>query len=426
MEIELMHPADKICQVMKRVYDRGLTSLTGGNLSIMDEEGVMWVTPSGIDKGTLTREDIVKVFSDGSWEGKHKPTSEYRIHKRIYEVCPEMKAVVHAHAPGLVTMSILYEKPDPWILADSCIAFKKTGLARYATPGTMDLVESVEEEFSKGHDFAVLKNHAAFAGSRIGLEDAFCRFEQMEFLARIQCITRWLGKMTQLEEKDISLLTESQESAETFIPEYHSSKERELRRELKAFVRRSYEKALFTGMCGTMSLKLDEKRFLISPRYKDNGRIEEEDFVLIEDGCAETGKEPSVDWRIHQAIYKKNPGLNCIMFGTPVYSSAYAVSQVDFPLEIAPEVYGVLRGFQKMTVEEYADPDRAAEILTEKNPFALIQNKGVLVAGPTVTLTFDKMEVAESSAWSLVMAAMYGDAIHPLTMEQLKLTDIHD
>ena len=83
MNRQTMHPAEQICTVMKRIYARQLTTLSGGNLSILDEEGIMWVSPSGIDKSSLTPKDVVQVLPDGSYIGHHKPTSEYLIHREI-------------------------------------------------------------------------------------------------------------------------------------------------------------------------------------------------------------------------------------------------------------------------------------------------------------------------------------------------------
>lgn len=165
MNPKTMHPADQISVIMKRLYDQDLTTLTGGNLSIMDNDGVMWVSPSGIDKATLTRDDMVPVFPDGTSKGRYKPTSEYRIHHTILREFPEMKAVLHAHPPALVTMSILYDTPDTSLTAVAYEAVGKPGLVEYATPGSMELVDCAIDGFKKGHDANVLKNHAVFLGS---------------------------------------------------------------------------------------------------------------------------------------------------------------------------------------------------------------------------------------------------------------------
>ena len=69
MNFEMLHPADQIVMIMNRIYSYGMTTTSGGNLSIMDEEGVMWISPSSIDKGSLRREDIMRVLPDGTIEG---------------------------------------------------------------------------------------------------------------------------------------------------------------------------------------------------------------------------------------------------------------------------------------------------------------------------------------------------------------------
>lgn len=431
MKSNIMHPADQICMVMKMIYDRNMTSLTGGNLSIMDDEGVMWVSPSGIDKGNLRREDIVRVFPDGSTEGIHKPTSEYRIHKRIFEVCPGMKAVLHAHSPAMVAMSVAYQVPDTSLTVAAYDACRNPGLAQYATPGTIDLVESVGTVFSAGHNAAVLKNHAVFVGSRIDLFDGMKRLEQLEKTAQMQMCAGTVGTPSGLKKDSLAAYYEARErvsgkdeSANNGSAGY-SVAEREIRRNLVLFVKRAYEKNLFSGMYGTMSARIADSAFVISPKDKDNAYIVAKDFVRVENGQHESGKLPDRDWQLHQEIYRLHPDVQCIMTAAPVYLSSYSVSGADYPVEIAPESYGVLREGLRFSFQSFIDITPIAEKISLTQPFALIENMGVIVAGPDMTLTFDKMEVAEYSAQSLHMVRNAGFQLYPLTKEQLLLTDIH-
>ena len=76
MNINYIHPADQLVMFMQRIYDKGMTTTSGGNLSILDEEGNIWITPAGVDKGTLNRNDIVCVKPDGTTVGMHRPSSE--------------------------------------------------------------------------------------------------------------------------------------------------------------------------------------------------------------------------------------------------------------------------------------------------------------------------------------------------------------
>ncbi|MBR6921150.1 MAG: class II aldolase/adducin family protein, partial [Clostridia bacterium] len=106
MNIEYMHPADQLVMFMQRIYDKGLTTTSGGNLSIMDRDGNIWITPASVDKGTLTRNDIVCVKPDGEITGNHKPSSELPFHQSVYKMRPDIRAVLHAHPPALVAFSI--------------------------------------------------------------------------------------------------------------------------------------------------------------------------------------------------------------------------------------------------------------------------------------------------------------------------------
>ena len=92
LDTKLMHPADQITVVISRIYRSGLTTTSGGNISIKDENGDIWITPGGIDKGSLTPKDIICVKPDGTIIGPHKPSSEFPFHKAIYEMRPYRSA----------------------------------------------------------------------------------------------------------------------------------------------------------------------------------------------------------------------------------------------------------------------------------------------------------------------------------------------
>ena len=74
MSFELMHPADQLVMIMDRIYHYGMTTTSGGNLSILDEDGDIWITPGSVDKGTLTRKDMIRVRPNGEIIGIHKPS----------------------------------------------------------------------------------------------------------------------------------------------------------------------------------------------------------------------------------------------------------------------------------------------------------------------------------------------------------------
>ena len=91
-----LHPRDQLVAIMDRIYRNGMTTLSGGNLSIRDDDDSIWITPAGVDKGKLTPKDIICIRPDGTAIGPHRPSSELPFHRAIFARRPDFRAVVHA------------------------------------------------------------------------------------------------------------------------------------------------------------------------------------------------------------------------------------------------------------------------------------------------------------------------------------------
>jgi L-fuculose-phosphate aldolase len=98
-----LHPRDQIVEIMQRIYAHEMTTTSGGYISVRDEVGEMWISPARLDKGSLRREHIVRVRPKGESEGLYPASSEYPFHLSIYEMRPELHAVIHAHPGALVS-----------------------------------------------------------------------------------------------------------------------------------------------------------------------------------------------------------------------------------------------------------------------------------------------------------------------------------
>ena len=96
---DITHPAERLVQAMARIYQYRMTTTSGGNLSIRDEDGSIWITPARVDKGALRVEDIVRVLPDGSTEGRHKPSSEFPFHLQDLSATPGSQSH-RARPPG--------------------------------------------------------------------------------------------------------------------------------------------------------------------------------------------------------------------------------------------------------------------------------------------------------------------------------------
>jgi L-fuculose-phosphate aldolase len=178
LNVQLQHPRDQIAEIITRIYRAGLTTTSGGNISIKDAEGNVWITPAGVDKGSLQRTDIVCIRPDGTTAGHRTPSSEYPFHQAIYRARPDYAAIIHAHSPALVSFAIVRKLPDMNIIPQARLVCGKIGYAPYACPGTEELGASIAEQFRQGHAAVIMENHGAVV-SGVDIKDAFARFETL-------------------------------------------------------------------------------------------------------------------------------------------------------------------------------------------------------------------------------------------------------
>jgi L-fuculose-phosphate aldolase len=129
MQQSLVYPREDLLQTMQRIYGYRMTTTSGGNLSIRDPSGDIWITPSRVDKGSLRREDIVCARPDGTTEGINPSSSEVPFHKAIYGMRPDLGGIVHAHSVALVAFSICGRVPDTRLFHRSDQVCDKTGFA---------------------------------------------------------------------------------------------------------------------------------------------------------------------------------------------------------------------------------------------------------------------------------------------------------
>lgn len=404
----MIHPRDLIVEMMKRIYDYGMTTVSGGNLSIMDDNGDMWISPSGVDKGTLRREDIVCVKADGSIEGIHKPSCEYPFHKAVFQMRPDVKAVMHAHPPAMVAFSIAGVLPQVNAMPEVARVCGKVGYAGYAVPGSEALGKLIAAEFAKGCDSVMMKNHGCVVIAD-SLNHCFERLETLDFAARTLADAARLGKVKTL---DAAELAKAVAPTEGFVPvsvSAHSTAEKEARRQMCEFVRRSYRQKLFNSTCGTWAVRLDAESFLITPSGVDRAEIMPEDIVLVKGNTCESGKSLSRAAKLFKAVFDKQPAINTLVLAMPPSLMAYAVSGTTFEPKLIPESYIVLREVPEFPFGATRnDMENVAQKLSPRYPVILVENEFVLVSGASNVQAYDRLEVAEYSAIASITALNIG------------------
>ena len=181
---ENLPPAEQLVMTMNRIYEAGMTTSTGGNLSILDENGDIWITPSGIDKGSLTVKDICQVTRSGTVYGRHQASVELPFHAEIYRRSPDVRAVLHAHPPALVAFSAVRKLPDTRLTAGIYKTLGNITMASYAVPGSQDLGNRIAVEFDKNYRTVIMENHGVVIGDK-SQSEAFIKLETLENAAKI-------------------------------------------------------------------------------------------------------------------------------------------------------------------------------------------------------------------------------------------------
>ena len=422
MNFEVLHPADQLIMIMKRIYGYGMTTTSGGNLSILDENGDIWITPGGVDKGSLTRNDIIRVKPDGSIIGDHKPSSEFPFHKLVYQSRPDVKAVLHAHPPALVAFSIVRKLPNTRLVPNVDLVCGKVGMAKYGLPGSTELGENIAVEFKKGYNSVILENHGIVVGAG-NLFDAFKSFETLDFCARLEIHAREIGTPISLSDADMEVSKNKRNvDMEEFTPSGYSSMERESRRVMCDLIHRAYDQKLFTSTEGTFSRRLEDGSFIITPYEKDRKYIEPEDIVRIENGCKESGKIPSRSVLLHKAIYEKYAHINSVIIAHAPNIMAFAVTNEEFDSRTIPESYILLRKIPKMPHGSvYMDTENVADLFVPSTPIVMVKNDCVIVTGNDLINAFDRLEVAEYSAKAVISSKRLGDIV---TIDDEKISSL--
>ena len=175
----------RLVECCHMLYDRNLTVSAGGNMSVRINDREILITPSGVNKGLVREDDLVKMDMDGNVLSGGKPSIEHKFHLGIYRENPETNAVVHCHP--LYCLAILTRGEDlkSTLTPEGVLLLDQVPTCRYATPGSDELVEAVMEY---AHAPAMLMaRHGAITQGR-SLEEAFNRMEELEFQAHLQIL----------------------------------------------------------------------------------------------------------------------------------------------------------------------------------------------------------------------------------------------
>lgn len=185
---------EEMCEIGKRIYNDGFVAANDGNFSVKVDDNTFYVTPTGVSKGFMTPEMICKADGEGNLKeenGPWRPSSEFKMHLKVYQQRPDVNAVVHAHPPIATSFSIAGIALDKLIMPEAVIFLGGVPTAKYGTPSTMEIPDSLEP-YLQDYDSILLANHGAISFG-CDLNTAFFRMESTEFYAKLLFYARMLG-----------------------------------------------------------------------------------------------------------------------------------------------------------------------------------------------------------------------------------------
>ena len=288
----------------------------------------------------------------------------------------------------------------------------QVGIAEYEVPGSDLLARRIVDEIKKGYNAVIMENHGVITCAN-NLFDAFKKFETLNFAASIGITASILGTPVPLTEEQIELNNrKGKTSLGEFIPTDYSSDERRLRKEMCALIHRSYDQGLFTSTQGTFSVRLSDNSFLITPYGVDRKYIEPEDIVRIENGWREAGKRPSRSVVLHKTIYDNHPEINAITVAHPKHLMAFGVTHTPIDSRTIPESYIAMRDIGRVPFgTNIVNPQKISDMLSQSSPVVLVDNDSVISTGSTLINAFDRLEVAEFTANTIIHAKMIGEIV---------------
>ncbi len=198
----------KVAELGKKMLTSGLVAGTWGNISaLVHQEGVMVITPSGMDYANLQSSDIVVLDLQGKiLEGDRKPSSEAPLHLAIYQARRDVAGVVHTHSEVATAFAVVREPIPPVVEDAAMLVGGAVAVAEYALPGTEELAQHVVAAL--GDRYAVLMANHGLVGVGRHVDEAFTVCQVVEKSAKIYAWARNLGKPVIIPDQDVLTLSQ--------------------------------------------------------------------------------------------------------------------------------------------------------------------------------------------------------------------------
>ena len=198
----------QIVEIGRLAYQKGWVAANDGNISVRLPSGRILATPTGVSKGMMCPDDLIVCDLNGmKVEGARDRTTEILMHTTIYEMRPDIHAIVHAHPPVATGFAVAGRPLNLALLPEVIIGLGCVPLADYGLPGTPELSEALKP-FIPSYDAILMANHGAVCYGA-DLMKAFFKMETVEHFARVTLVAELLGGPRVLPRFEVEKLLDS-------------------------------------------------------------------------------------------------------------------------------------------------------------------------------------------------------------------------
>lgn len=189
------------------LYQRGLVSATDGNLSLHLSPNRILMTPSGRAKGRLNGADMVVIDETGSLvstDSDLAPSSETPMHLEVYRQRDDVRAVIHAHPPYTLALTVAGYSIPTDILPELIMTLGEVPTVPFARPSSGQGARAIQKAIVD-HDALVLQNHGSLTVGK-SLEEALINLERLEAVAQVVYLAQLLGTPQRLDDEQLAHL----------------------------------------------------------------------------------------------------------------------------------------------------------------------------------------------------------------------------
>lgn len=201
-----------IIEIGRRMWAKGFVAANDGNITVRINKNEILATASGVSKGFMNSDMILKIDINGNiltHHTKYKVSSEIKMHLLVYREREDINSVVHAHPPYSTAFSVAGVPLNKCVLPESTIFLGAVPIAPYATPSTDEVPNSIKP-YVKETDVILLENHGAITFGK-DLLSAYYKLETLEHSAKIIFIAMQMGKINILNKEKVSKLMDIRE-----------------------------------------------------------------------------------------------------------------------------------------------------------------------------------------------------------------------